>query len=54
MSEEIWGPHATSHLGAVAGANATWVIVPIYLIVRMWKSSEPFAGTAQSFVRGDK
>ena len=35
LSEEIWGPHATPHLPAVLGANASWVIVPLLIIWRM-------------------
>ncbi len=42
LSEEIAGPHATPHLGAVIGANAAWVIVPVYLVYRMWRYAEPF------------
>jgi hypothetical protein len=42
LSEEIAGQYATPHLGAVIGANATWIIVPAYLIYRMWRYAEPF------------
>jgi hypothetical protein len=37
LSEEIWGVHATPHLAAVLGANASWVIVPLLIIWRMRK-----------------
>jgi hypothetical protein len=45
LSEEIWGPHATPHLASVIGANASWVIAPILIILRMWK--EPFPNPGQ-------
>ncbi len=40
LSEEIWGPHATPHLAAVVGANASWIVVPALILYRM--SREPF------------
>jgi hypothetical protein len=45
LSEEIWGPHATSNLPAVVGANASWVIIPLAVIWRMRK--EPFPRTME-------
>jgi hypothetical protein len=35
LSEEIWGPHATPALGAVIGANASWLIFPILMLIRV-------------------
>lgn len=49
LSEEIWGQHATPHLAAVVGANASWVIIPILMLIRM--SREPFP---ESIERGAK
>jgi hypothetical protein len=43
LSEEIWGPHATPHLLAVLGANASWIIFPIIIIWRMWPGEDPFS-----------
>lgn len=43
LSEEIWGPHATPALAAVVGANASWMIFPVLIIVRMWRDSDPFS-----------
>jgi hypothetical protein len=43
LSEEIAGPHATPHLAAVVGANASWIIFPAYILYRMWRYAEPFA-----------
>lgn len=40
LSEEIWGAHATPHLAAVVGANASWIIAPALILARMRK--EPF------------
>ncbi|MGC8481720.1 MAG: EXPERA domain-containing protein [Acidimicrobiales bacterium] len=42
LSEEIWGPHATPHLGIVLADNAPWLIVPLLIIIRMWPSDRPF------------
>jgi hypothetical protein len=42
FSEELWGVHATPQIAAVLGANATWVIAPIYLLWRMCRSDQPF------------
>jgi EXPERA (EXPanded EBP superfamily) len=42
LSEETWGTHATPKLGMVLFANASWVLVPIALIARMWKE-RPFS-----------
>lgn len=43
LSEEAWGPHASPALLAVIGANASWVIFPVLIVIRMWKSETPFA-----------
>ena len=42
LSEEIWGAHASGNLAAVLGANASWIIVPVLIICRMWKPEHPF------------
>ncbi len=44
LSEETWGTHATPTLGMVLFANASWVIVPLALIARMW-NDRPFSVT---------
>jgi hypothetical protein len=41
LSEEIWGPHASPHLLSVVGANASWIIVPALLLVRMRREPYP-------------
>ena len=43
LSEEIWGPHATPHLAAVVGANASWIVAPLLILWRMRR--EPFPRT---------
>lgn len=42
MSEEIWGAHASGHLGAVFAANGPWIIVPLLVIYRMYNAERPF------------
>jgi hypothetical protein len=41
LGEEIAGPFATDHLPLVLATNAGWLIVPIWVIVRMWRE-HPF------------
>ncbi len=42
MSEEIWGGHPAESLGIVALANSPWLLFPVFIIARMWKSPYPF------------
>jgi hypothetical protein len=52
LSEEAYGPHATPHLGIVFLANLAWLVIPVALIVRMWRSEKPFTsrgGDASSY-----
>jgi len=42
LSEEIAGPHATPQLAMVLLANAAWLIFPVLVLLRMWKSERPF------------
>lgn len=42
MGEEFFGRFATPHPAMVVGSNAPWVIVPLYLIQRMWREAHPF------------
>lgn len=56
LSEEIWGPHASPALGMVVGSNASWMIFPILIIIRMWPDRPPFAerrGAAAETASGD-
>jgi hypothetical protein len=43
LFEEINGEHATPQLGRVLLSNAAWVIFPIIVMYRMWKSVTPFS-----------
>src|ERR1700722_16235133 len=43
LFEEVCGEHATPHLGRVLLSNAAWVIFPIMVMYRMWRSVYPFA-----------
>jgi EXPERA (EXPanded EBP superfamily) len=42
LGEEIYGIHATPHLPIVLMANLPWLLFPIYIIYRMWRSEHPF------------
>jgi hypothetical protein len=41
LGEEIAGPFASDHLPLVLATNAGWLIVPIWVLVRMWRE-HPF------------
>jgi hypothetical protein len=43
LGEELAGPHATPHPLVVLATNAPWVVVPLYIIVRMGRSEHPFS-----------
>ena len=42
LFEEINGEHATPELARVLMANAAWVIFPVIVLYRMWRSVHPF------------
>lgn len=42
LGEEMFGPHATPDLPVVLLANLPWLLVPVYIIYRMWRYSHPF------------
>lgn len=46
LFEEVVGEHASPHLARVFLANAAWVIFPILVLWRMWKSARPFERNA--------
>ena len=37
LGEEIAGPFASDHLPLVLATNAGWLIVPIWVLIRMWR-----------------
>jgi hypothetical protein len=43
LFEEIFGEHATPELGRVLLANAAWLLFPIIVLRRMWKSPSAFS-----------
>lgn len=43
LFEEINGTHASPELVRVLLANAAWVIFPVIVLFRMWKSVHPFS-----------
>jgi hypothetical protein len=45
LSEELWGPHATPARGMVLAANAPWLLIPVFVIARMWRE-HPFSAEA--------
>ncbi len=45
LGEEMFGAHATPNLPVVLLANLPWLLFPIYIIYRMWRSSHPFTQT---------
>ena len=42
LGEEFMGEFASPNILAVVGANASWVIIPLLLIWRMWDAEHPF------------
>ena len=44
LAEELAGPHATPNKALVLLANAPWVVVPVFILVRMWIKQRPFSG----------
>lgn len=48
LSEEIYGPHRSPQLPIVLLANAPWLLMPIFIICRMWPDPHPFRRPAAS------
>lgn len=42
LSEEAFGQYRTSHLALVIAANASWIIFPLLLLLRMGWTEHPF------------
>ena len=42
LGEELAGPHAAPHPVVVLLLNAPWILVPLYIILRMWRAEHPF------------
>jgi hypothetical protein len=45
LFEETVGQYASPELGRVYLANAAWLIFPILVLYRMWKSPQPFTNS---------
>lgn len=43
LGEEFNGPHASPNAVNVVAANALWILVPVYIIYRMWTHEHPFS-----------
>jgi hypothetical protein len=43
LSEEFFGPHATPHPVLVFLSNLAWLVFPILVMIRMWRSEKPFS-----------
>ena len=43
LFEEVNGEHATPELGRVLLSNAAWVVFPVIVLWRMWRSVKPFS-----------
>jgi len=48
LSEEAFGQYHTAHLALVVAANASWVIVPLIILLRCGLSAHPFTRTVTS------
>lgn len=44
LFEEMFGQYATPRLDRVLLSNAAWVIFPVIVMYRMWRSVYPFSG----------
>jgi len=46
LFDELLGVHATAHPAVVVAANAAWMVVPVVVVWRMWRSDHPFTEPA--------
>ena len=42
LFDELLGIHATPRPALVVAANAAWMVVPVVVVLRMWRSDHPF------------
>src|SRR5207302_1612469 len=52
LSEEFSGPNATPQPLVVVLLNLPWLLLPIYIIYRMWRYPHPFTAAVQATHRG--
>jgi len=50
LFEEMYGEHASPELFRVILANGAWVIFPVLVLLRMWKSADPFSPAGKTLV----
>jgi hypothetical protein len=43
---QVMGPHATDHLAVVLALYHPWIVVPLVVIARLWRSEHPFSEPA--------
>jgi hypothetical protein len=43
LAEELWGAFASPMPGIVLAANAAWLVFPLLILWRMWRSPHPFS-----------
>jgi hypothetical protein len=43
LFEELWGIHATPQPAMVVMANLPWLLFPVLMLLRVWRSERPFA-----------
>ncbi len=48
LGEEFMGAHATPHPLLVLALNAPWLLLPVYIIYRMYNTETPFTRTVRS------
>jgi hypothetical protein len=51
LFEEVGGQHATPELGRVLLANLCWLLFPVLVLFRMWRSVHPFTVADANSVR---
>lgn len=52
LGEEAFGPHKAPQFIMVLAANAAWLILPAFIIYRMWSSEHPFTRAVSSSADG--
>jgi hypothetical protein len=51
LFEEVLGEHVSPQLMRVFLSNAAWVIFPLIVLFRMWRSENPFAASASKNIQ---
>ena len=50
LFEEVLGEYPTPQLARVLLSNAAWVIFPLVVLLRMWRSASPFSKSSEKSV----